>query len=84
MIPGRSWRARMEADPRGAGGSGSLKSKRAAWTEAGESVGSLRGVIKKALGELERGQEGLGGEASSARRRAVRRRYTCTPPGSAT
>ncbi|MEV7286861.1 hypothetical protein AB0O01_20210 [Streptomyces sp. NPDC093252] len=45
----------------GAGGHGVLKlrSDRAAWTKAGESVGLLRGDLDKAWGEMELGQTGL-------------------------
>ncbi|MFJ5103443.1 hypothetical protein [Streptomyces sp. NPDC088554] len=42
------------------GGAGDLRSDKAAWTKAGEGVGSLRGNITKALTELEDGQKGLG------------------------
>lgn len=44
----------------GGGGQGGLKSSKAAWTKAGEGVGSLRGSIGKALTELADGQKGLG------------------------
>ncbi|MBX9396817.1 hypothetical protein K4749_25325 [Streptomyces sp. TRM72054] len=42
------------------GGSGTLRSVKAAWTKAGEGVGSLRESISQALANLEEGQKGLG------------------------
>jgi hypothetical protein len=41
-------------------GSGSVKSSKNAWTEAGRGVGELRGNIKTALTKLEEEQKGLG------------------------
>ncbi|MEH0544131.1 hypothetical protein ACWGH3_29210 [Streptomyces sp. NPDC054884] len=40
--------------------SGKLRSDKAAWSKAGEGVGSLTKNINKALVELENGQKGLG------------------------
>ncbi|GAB2799912.1 hypothetical protein [Streptomyces daliensis] len=40
--------------------SGGVRSEKAAWSRAGEGVGSLRKNIGKSLTELERGQKGLG------------------------
>ncbi|MGW0537500.1 hypothetical protein [Streptomyces sp. NPDC003032] len=48
------------ADGWDSGGSTGLKSSRAAWSKAGEGVGSLRENISKALAKLEDGQKGLG------------------------
>ncbi len=42
------------------GGSSGLRSSKAAWTKAGEGVGSLRENVSKALARLEEGQKGLG------------------------
>ncbi|HEX5567300.1 MAG TPA: hypothetical protein VFY14_10340 [Streptomyces sp.] len=50
----------------GGGGSGGLKSSKAAWNKAGNDVGDLRGDIKKALGKLKTGQEGLGAGSDTA------------------
>jgi len=50
----------------GGGGSGDLKSDKEAWNRAGNDVGELRGDIRKALGELKAGQEGLGAGSDTA------------------
>ncbi|WP_327316729.1 hypothetical protein [Streptomyces sp. NBC_01235] len=42
------------------GGAGKLRSDRAAWTKAGEGVGSLREELGKAWVKAESGQTGLG------------------------
>lgn len=48
------------SDSGGSGGSGGLRSDKAAWTKAGQGVGSLRENITTALVKLEDGQTGLG------------------------
>ncbi|MFF2512242.1 hypothetical protein [Streptomyces sp. NPDC058086] len=51
----------LPADQGGAGTpSGKLRSDKAAWSKAGEGVGSLPKNISKALAQLEDGQKGLG------------------------
>lgn len=45
------------------GGTGTLVSNKAAWSQAGQDVGSFREDISKALGKLSDGQEGLGTDA---------------------
>ncbi|MFC9286771.1 hypothetical protein [Streptomyces sp. NPDC057052] len=53
----------MPADQGGTGsggGVGKLRSDKAAWTKAGEDVGSLREDLGKAWGKAESGQTGLG------------------------
>ncbi|MEU7040107.1 hypothetical protein AB0A77_03490 [Streptomyces varsoviensis] len=42
------------------GGAEGLKSDRAAWSAAARGVGDIAGKVGKALGELEKGQKGLG------------------------
>lgn len=54
-------------DGGGQGGTGATKSEKAAWTKAGEGVGSLRGNIKKALGDLERDQKGFNSGSGTGR-----------------
>ncbi|MFH0242149.1 hypothetical protein ACGRHY_06825 [Streptomyces sp. HK10] len=53
------------ADKDGNGWSGNLKSERAAWIMAGGGIGELRGDIRKALGTLEKTQEGLGSDGDT-------------------
>ncbi|WP_406382093.1 hypothetical protein [Streptomyces sp. NBC_01618] len=59
----------LPADPGGSisggsgGGAGKLRSDKAAWTKAGEGVGSLRGDLDKAWVKAELGQTGLGKES---------------------
>ncbi|MER5407835.1 hypothetical protein [Streptomyces sp. NPDC002769] len=57
--------ARMQLNhvPPDPGGAGTLVSNRAAWSKAGQNVGSLREDISKALGKLTDGQHGVGGAA---------------------
>ncbi|MFI9631027.1 hypothetical protein [Streptomyces sp. NPDC052042] len=45
------------------GGAGDLRSDKAAWTKAGEGVGSLRKTLDKAWTKAELGQTGLGKES---------------------
>lgn len=62
------------ADGEPAGGAEGLKSSKSAWRKAGESVGSLREGIGKALAKLDEGQKGLGegdGCQTAAAQRAV-------------
>ncbi|WP_438293282.1 hypothetical protein [Streptomyces sp. HUAS TT7] len=49
-------------------GTADVKVSRAAWTSAGRAVGELAGDVKKALGSLDQGQQGLatGGGVDSA------------------
>ncbi|MDI3417960.1 hypothetical protein [Streptomyces luteolus] len=42
------------------GGSGTIRSDKAAWNQAGQSLITLRGHIKKSLTQLEEGQAGTG------------------------
>ncbi|MEV0281615.1 hypothetical protein AB0I22_35235 [Streptomyces sp. NPDC050610] len=42
------------------GGADGLKSDRAAWSAAAQGVGDIARKVSKALGELEKGQKGLG------------------------
>ncbi|MGW4275512.1 hypothetical protein ACWEGQ_24865 [Streptomyces seoulensis] len=57
--------ARMQLNhiPSDPGGSGTLVSNKPAWSEAGQSLGSLREDLTKALGKLADGQRGLGEQA---------------------
>ncbi|GAA2228560.1 hypothetical protein [Streptomyces nogalater] len=58
-----SARTQLDQLPMVGGGKGKLRSDKAAWSAAGEGVGSLQDSLSKALTKLEQGQTGLDEES---------------------